>query len=297
MDDPKLMRLFMAIADRGSLSGVARAWGMAPSTVTHGLKQLEDRLGTQLVLRTTRQLSLTPEGERFLGDCRRILADLDEVMTGFSEQGPLAGEIRITATNDLGRLRIAPLIDRFMEAHPDLRIQLFLSDTVVDLVDAGFDVGIRTGPLRDSDLKARLLLRGSKRVCAAPGYWRRRGKPSHPRELTSHNCLVLSSPGDSQAFWSFRDGANRFRVRVAGDRTVNDGQAVKDWAIAGAGVAMKSVFDVADDIAAGRLETALESYTAEPTNLYAVFPPRGRESRRVRALLDYLGEQLASTEE
>ncbi|MBJ3776903.1 LysR family transcriptional regulator [Acuticoccus mangrovi] len=295
MDDTRLMRLFMAIVDHGTLSAVARAWGVAPSTVTHGLKQLEDRLGAQLVLRTTRQLSLTAEGDRFLGHCRRILADLDEVMTDFSERGALTGSLGVTATNDLGRQRIAPLIDEFMRIHPDLRIQLFLSDTVVDLVDAGFDVGIRTGPLRDSDLKARLLLRGRKLVCASPDYWRRHGKPAHPRELADHNCLVLGSREETQAYWSFREGADRFRVRITGDRTVNDGQALKDWAVAGAGVVMKSVFDVADDLAAARLETALDAFTGEATNLYAVFPPRGHDSRRVRVFLDHLAEGLART--
>jgi len=285
--------MFVAIADHANLSAVARAWGVAPSTVTHGLKRLEDQLGVQLVLRTTRHLSLTPEGEWFSEKCRGILADLDEVMTGFSEQGELTGRIRITATNDLGRQLIAPLIDAFMGEHPGLRVHLFLSDTVVDLVDAGFDVGIRTGPLRDSELKARLLLRGRKCVCASPDYWKRRGKPQHPRELSDHNCLVLGSPDETQMSWSFRDGATRFRVRVAGDRTVNDGQALKDWAVAGAGVVMKSVFDVADDLAAGRLETALDAYNSEATNLYAVFPPRGHDSRRVRALLDYLSQGLA----
>lgn len=292
MDDPKLMRLFTAVADQGSLSAVARDWGVAPSTVTHGLKQLEDRLGAQLVMRTTRRLSLTPEGEWFLAKCRRVLADLDEAMTGLSKDGPLTGDIRITATNDFGRQRIAPLIDAFMAVHPGLRIQLLLSDTIVDLVEAGVDLGIRTGPLTDSDLKAQLLLRGNRRICAAPAYWDRHGKPGHPRQLTEHNCLVFATPGVIQTFWSFREDGTRFRVRVKGDRTVNDGQAVRNWAIAGAGVAIKSDFDIADDLKSGRLETALECYTDEATNLYAVFPARAHESRRVRALLDFLAEGL-----
>ncbi|WP_138465762.1 LysR family transcriptional regulator [Poseidonocella sp. HB161398] len=296
MDDPRLMRLFVAIAEQGSLSAVARGWGVAPSTVTHGLKRLEERLGAQLVLRSTRRLSLTPEGARFLTDCRRILSDLEEVMSGFAERGPLKGQIRVTATNDLGRQRIAPLVHSFMELNPGLLVQLFLSDTVVDLVEGGFDFGIRTGPLRDSDLKARLLLRGRKRVCAAPAYWDRHGRPEHPRDLAEHDCLTLSMPGDTQAFWGFRDGETRFRQRVAGTRLVNDGQVLRDWAVAGAGVAFKSSFDIAADVAAGRLETVLDSFTTESTNLYAVFAPRAQESRRVRALAEHLSDGLAAAE-
>ncbi len=288
MDAFRSMRLFVAIAESGNLSSVARDWGIAPSTVTYGLKSLEDSLGAQLVVRTTRQLSLTQEGQRFLERSRRILADVDEVMTGFAEDGTLAGNIRMTTTNDLGRQRIAPLVDDFMHRHPGLTIELFLSDSVVDLVEGGFDLGIRTGPLRDSDLKARLLLRGHKSICASPGYWQRHGKPTHPRELTAHNCLLLGAPGERHAFWTFREEGERFRIRVGGTRQVNDGEALRQWAIAGAGVVQKSSFDIAEDLRAGRLETALESFTADPTNLYAVTPPRQYESRRVRAFVDHL---------
>ena len=292
MDTLRMMRLLVAIADTGNLSAVARDWGVSPSTVTHGLKRLEEQLGAQLVVRTTRQLSLTAEGEAFRDRARRILADMDEAMRGLSDAGPLSGPIRVTATNDLGRAQIAPLTDRFMRAHPGVTVQLFLGDSLVDLVEGGFDVGIRTGPLQDSDLKARLLLRGTKVVVAAPSYWNAHGRPEHPRDLERHNCLVLSTLTGQQAFWAFRAGDERFRVRVSGDRHVNDGMALRDWAVAGAGVALKSSFDVAADIAAGRLEPVLEGFTREATNLYAVSPPRAYEARRVRLFLDHLSAGL-----
>lgn len=293
MDTLRLIRLFVAIADSGSLSSVARGWGVAPSTVTFGLKQLEEQLGAQLILRTTRQLSLTREGERFLIRGRQVLADLDEAMTAFTDEGPLGGRIRMTATNDLGRERIAPLVDAFMKDHPELTVQLFLSDTVVDLVEGAFDIGIRTGPLPDSDMKARLLLRGHKSVCAAPGYWLRHGKPTHPKDLADHNCLVLGAPGETQAFWSFRDDGKPLRVRISGNRQVNDGETLRKWAVAGAGVVMKSSFDIADDIGAGRLETALDPFTNQATNLYAVIPPRGQPPKRISVFLDFLSEKLS----
>ncbi|TPW27875.1 LysR family transcriptional regulator [Martelella alba] len=294
MDDPSLMRLFVAIAERGSLSAVSRAWGVAPSTVTLGLKQLEERIGTQLINRTTRSMALTPEGERFLQECRRVLTDLDTLMGSFSEDGPLSGTIRMTATMDLGRQRIAPLIETFMRRHPDVNVQLYLSDSVVDLVDAGLDLGLRTGPLQSSDLRARLIVRGHKCVCAAPAYWARHGKPALPEDLAGHNCMVFATPGETQTSWQFGNKGKRFRVRIHGDRTANDGQVLKDWAIAGAGVVLKSTFDIALDLAAGRLEAALEPFTTEATNLYAVFPPRQRQPRWLEAFLDHLSEGLSA---
>ena len=293
MDAIRAMRLFGAIAASGNLSSVARDWGVSPSTVTYGLKALEEQLGAQLVVRTTRKLSLTPEGKRFLERSQRILADVDEVMSGFAEAGPLTGNIRMTTTNDLGRQRIAPLVDAFMRRHPGLTVEMFFADTLVDLVEGGFDLAIRTGPLQDSEMKARLLLRGEKSVCASPEYWRRHGKPEHPRELAAHTCLLLAAPGMRHDFWLFREGGDRFRVRVSGDRQVNDGEALRQRAIAGAGVVQKSSFDIAEDLVQGRLETALEAFTAEPTNLYAVTPPRDYESRRVRGFIDFLTTELA----
>lgn len=295
MDTIRLLRLFVSIADTGSLSAVARGWGVAPSTVTQGLKQLEEHLGTQLMVRTTRKLSLTAEGEHFLQQSRQILSDLNDVMEGFSDKGSLSGNIRLTVMNDLGRERIAPLIDDFMELHPDLNIQLFLSDRMVDLVEDGFDFGIRTGPLPNSEMKARLLTRGRKCVCASPEYWKRAGKPQHPRELADHNCLVLGTPGDLKWFWTFRENGKPLRVRVSGNRQVNDGYILRRWAITGAGVAMKSYFDIEEDVKAGRLETALDDFTPDQTNLYAVSPARGHVSRRVSALIDFLHMALAES--
>ncbi len=297
MDILRTMRLFVAIAETGSLSAVARRWGVAPSTVSLGLRTLETHLGARLVSRTTRQLALTPDGSRFLDRARQVLGDLDELMQGFDDEGPLSGHVRLTATNDLGRQRIAPMLDTFMRAHPDLSVQLHLSDSILDLVEGGFDIGIRTGPLPDSDLRARLLLRGHKCVCASPSYWKKHGKPEHPRDLSQHDCLVFATPGELQSYWTFRDGDRTFRVQVSGSRQVNDGLTLRRWAIAGAGIVMKSSFDVAEDLKSGRLETALENYTLEQTNLYAVTLPQGRDSRRVREVLDFLSEELAKSEQ
>lgn len=292
MDAFGAMRLFVAIAESGSISGAARENGLAVSTVSWRLRRLEEDLGVQLVVRTTRRLALTEEGRRFLTEARRILSDVEEVMGGIAVKGAPAGRIRATTTHDLGRERIAPLADAFMRAHPGVHVELYLTDAVVDLVEGGFDLALRTGPLGDSELKARLLLRGVQHVCAAPDYWRRRGRPARPEDLARHNCLLHRGPGDRISTWSFAEEGRRFRVQVGGDRAVNDGGALRRWAIAGAGVVRKLSFDIEADLREGRLETALEGFTTTPHNLYAVAPPRQYESRRVRAFVDFLAAGL-----
>jgi DNA-binding transcriptional LysR family regulator len=292
MDQFNLLRLYVAVADLGSLSAVARAQALAPSTVTLSLQRLEERVGARLVTRTTRRLSLTPEGERFLLDCRRILADLDEAMGAVADRGPLRGDIRVTATNDLGRNTLAPLIHDFMEANSGVQVTLMLSDGVIDLVEDSYDLALRMGQLPDSGLTARLLIRGSRRISAAPSYWRRHGKPGHPRDLVGHNCMVLARPGAPQSSWQFQENGRVFGVRVQGDRTANDGGTLRHWAIAGAGVVLKFDLDITRDLAAGRLETVLDGFRLDDVNLYAVHPAGRRPSRRVAALINFLASRL-----
>lgn len=292
MDQLDTLRAFVAIAERGSLSAVARAWAVSPSTVTTALQRLEARLGAPLVSRTTRRLSLTPEGERFLADCRRILGELDEAMHGVAERDTLQGGIRITATHDFGRNRLPAILDRFVALHPGIRLSLTLSDGVMDLVEGGYDIGVRTGPLQDSRLRSRLLLRGARVVCATPSYWRRVGRPRHPRDLAALNCLVLDRPGAPQSNWRFQEGGREFSVKVDGDRTANDGGLLRQWALEGVGVVLKASWDVEADLRARRLQAVLEDYAIGEINLYAVYPAAQRPARRVSALLDYVARQL-----
>lgn len=288
MDVVESLRVFVLIADQQSLSAVARSRGVSPSTVTLALQRLEERAQTTLINRTTRRLSLTPEGERLLENARRILEDIDRTLDKLAEDSSLSGDIRITTTNDLGRSRIAPLVDSFMAEHPRLRIQLMLTDAVVDLVQEGFDLGIRTGPLQDSRLKARLLTRGGRRICASPDYWARAGRPAHPRDLASHNCMVLARPGAPQNNWRFVEDEREYAVKVEGNRSANDGEALRRWALDGAGVVLKADWDIMDDRAAGRLESVLDSYVSDSVNLYAVYAAARPTPRRITAFVDHL---------
>ncbi|MCJ2182537.1 LysR substrate-binding domain-containing protein [Novosphingobium sp. 1949] len=292
MDVLAHIRTFISIADQGSLAAAAKARGSAPSAVTASLQRLEDHVGAKLILRSTRSLSLTPEGERFLARCRAVVGDLDEAIDRVADAGPLRGAIRLTSINDFGRSRLAGLIDSFQVRHPGVTFELSLGDEVLDLVEGGYDLGLRTGPLSDSRLKARLILRSGRSVCAAPAYWARHGKPTRPEELARHNCLVLSRLGNPQGTWQFRDGAQALAVQVSGSRTANDGGLLRQWAIAGAGVVLKSDYDIAADRDAGRLETALDAFRLTDVNLYAVHAAGRHPPRRVAAFIDYLAAML-----
>ncbi|EKS9916671.1 LysR family transcriptional regulator [Burkholderia multivorans] len=282
------LRVFIDIADHRSLAAAARTRSLAPSAVTASLRRLEAHLGTQLIQRSTRNLTFTPEGALFLDQCRRIVRDLDDACDQISDDGPLKGTIRITALNDFGRSRLASIIDSFLKQHPGVRFDLSLDDAVVDLIEGGYDLGIRTGPLTDSRLRSRLILRGGRSVCASPEYWRRRGKPSKPGDLVDHNCLVLSRLGNPQTTWRFEDGTKTISVAVSGDRMAGDGGLLRLWALAGAGVVLKSDYDVIVDLEAGRLETALDEFRQDDVNLYVVHAAGRYLSRRARAFIEHL---------
>jgi DNA-binding transcriptional LysR family regulator len=293
MDQFNLLRLIIAIADRGSLVGAAKSLSISPASATLGLQRLEDQAGGKLITRSTRTLLLTAEGERFVADARRIVGDLHEAFEAVSEQGALRGAIRLTATHDFGRTRLVPLIDAFMKNNPGVHCSLSLSDGVVDLVAGRFDFAVRiSGASIEDRPGVHLLRRGNRRVCASPSYWARNGKPQHPRDLQNHTCLFVTRPESSESSWSFSENGKTFHVRVEGDRTADDGSAVRAWAVSGAGVIFNASFDVADDIADGRLEAVLEDYTTQEVNLYTVLVRKGGASRRVLALIDFINENL-----
>lgn len=287
MDRIDALRLLLDLAQEGSFSAVARRHSLATSTVTLAVTQLESQFGARLVTRSTRKLVFTHEGERLLEDGRRIVSQWDAALAGVREEGPLSGPIRITATNDFGRTQLRPLLDSFQALHPGTAISLVLSDSTVDLMESRVDIALRNGPLPDSRLQARLLVRGERVVCAAPGYWSREGMPLHPDDLASHNCLILARASEPLTSWPFRIDGRSVRIKVAGDRQANDGGVLREWALAGHGVIIKNRWDIRREIHAGQLVTALGDYVDGSVDLYAVLPD-AMPSRRVVALVSYL---------
>ncbi|WPB57231.1 LysR family transcriptional regulator [Xylophilus sp. GOD-11R] len=294
MDKFKQVETFVSVAQRGSLTAAARAEGVASAVIGRRLDALEERLGVKLLLRTTRRLTLTHEGSSFLEDCQRVLADLADAEAGVSAGGLRAsGHLRITAPAGFGRRYVAPLLPRFQAEHAGLRCSLNLADRVVDLTAEGFDCAVRVGDMPDSSLVS-LRLADNRRLCVAtPDFLARHGTPAHPDDLARFACLTLSSDASQTRGWAFSvpasDGGRAAEfLRPAGLLDCSDGQVLHDWCLAGHGIAWRSIWEVQDDIADGRLTEVLAEFAAPPNGIYAVVPQRKHLPLRVRLWIDFL---------
>lgn len=287
MDVFKQIEAFVQSASRGSLSAAGDALGVTPAMVGRRLDALESRLGVKLVQRTTRRLSLTFEGQAFLEDCQRILHDLNNAEASVSLGGVKAsGHIRMTAPAGFGRRHVAPLLRSFLADHPEVSVNLDLADRLVDLVNESIDCAIRVGELSDSSLVSIKLAENRRLVVASPTYLQRHGVPETPEDLAQHNCLSLGE----QRGWLFGDPdspGRTFTLKVGGLLECNDGAVLHEWAVAGDGIAWRSLWEVGDDIAAGRLVPILERWSTPPLGIYAVFPQRRYLPLRVRLLIDF----------
>ena len=287
MDQLKQIEAFVNSATRGSLSAAARTEGVTPAMIGRRLDALEARLGVKLLMRTTRKLSLTFEGQSFLEDCQRILNDLANAETAVALGGVKAsGHLKISAPAGFGRRHVAPQVAQFMEANPDVTVALDLSDRVVDLVNEGVDCAVRIGELLDSSLISNKLGEMRRVVVASPSYVERHGAPLTPQDLAAHNCLSLGQ----QRGWTLKNApiGDVQVIKVAGSFECNDGAVLHAWALAGKGLAWRSVWEVGDDLRSGRLLSVLDAYAAAPMGIYAVFPQRRHLPLRVRLFVDQL---------
>ena len=289
MDRFKQLETFVAVATRGSLSAAAQAEGVAPAMIGRRIDALEERLGVKLLVRTTRRITLTFEGSAFLEDSQRILNDFQNAEASVSLGGVKAsGHLRVTAPAGFGRAHVAPLLPAFLEAHPDVSVSLDLTDRLTDIVNEGIDLAIRIGALDDSSLVGLKLADNRRVVVASPGYLARRGAPAEPGDLASHDCLTFGTYGNQARGWQFTIDGELVSMRVQGAMACNDGAVLRDWAIAGRGLAWRSMWEVGEDLKAGRLVTVLDDFAAPDNAIHAVFPQRRHLPLRVRMLIDYL---------
>ncbi|TBV14356.1 LysR family transcriptional regulator [Stutzerimonas kirkiae] len=284
------LALFVRIVEAGSLSNAAHELGTTLPSVSRRLRQLESRLGVRLLQRTTRRQSLTGEGDILYRHALQILADVEQVEQRLSlRSATVSGHLRLTAPISLGRRRIAPLLADFQALHPQLHVQLELTDTVLDLVESGMDLAIRYGALDDSSYFSRPLVANYRVLCAAPSYLKRHGMPRHPSDLASHRCLHIGH--QPQADWHF-EGEQPVTVRITAMLAANDGDVVHRWALGGHGIALKSIWDITDDLANGHLVRVLPEYPSPATPLHAMYPHNRQLAPRVRVFIDYLLEHL-----
>jgi DNA-binding transcriptional LysR family regulator len=248
----------------------------------------------RLLNRTTRKASLTEEGELYYRESARILSDIEQLeQTIASRRAVPRGLVRVNATFGFGHRYIAPAISDFVRKFPEVRVQLQLTDKPINLADEGYDVGIRLGKLEDASLIARPIARNRYRLAAAPAYLKRQGAPAHPSDLARHDCLVIQE-NDAYGVWKFTHKSGTETVRVAGTLASNNGEVVRNWALEGHGIMLRSEWDLAEHLRRGKLVELLPEWRGPDADVHAVFPQRLHLSAKVRVLVDFLVESFAA---
>jgi DNA-binding transcriptional LysR family regulator len=290
------MQVFVRAATDGSLSMAARHLDMSPAMATKHVNALERRLGVKLFHRTTRRLSLTEAGSNYLEACQRILPDIEEAEGAAASQRVKAtGVLRMNMPLSFGNRFVAPLIPEFSRRHPEVKVELGLSDAHVDLIAGRWDLAIRIGRLIDSPLQARRLGDSGMVVCAAPDYLDRQGMPRRVAELSQHNCLTYSlSTMQNKKEWAF--GTNgEVRVPVSSNLLANNGDALLAAAVGGQGIIYQPHFIVGEALKRGELiALELDKPVIELGGIHVLYPPDRRPPAKVRVMIDYLAETFAS---
>lgn len=290
---PADLGFFSALAAAGSLSAAARELGVSTAAVSKHLAQMESRIGVALVNRTTRRMSLTPEGELYLEHARRILGEIDglEQLLGVASSTP-KGLLRVNATLGFGRSHVSPVISKFVRKHPDVEVQLQLSVNPPPLTDDSYDVCVRFGAPPDSRVVSRRLAPNRRVLCASPAYLARHGTPKVPHDLTRHNCIGIRQGEEAYGVWRLSSGRGRNAtveaVKTRGGLTSNDGEIAVNWALDGHGIVMRAEWDVGRHLRSGRLVQVLPQYATPDADIYAVYPQRHQLATRVRAFVDFL---------
>jgi len=297
MDRFEAMRLFAAVAEAQSFSAAARRQGLSAPAVTRTIAALEELLGVRLLVRTTRRVRLTEAGERYLLDCRRILADLQEAEEAAAgSHATPRGLLSITAPVMFGHLHVSPILLRFMERYPEVRIRALFIDRVASLIDEGLDVGIRIGELPDSSLMALRVGQVRRLVCAAPAYLERHGTPRHPAELSGHR-LVTASGGPQSSEWRFQERGEPLAVALRPQFVVNTNEAAIRAASAGWGLTRRLSYQVAGLLGSGQLRTVLDDFEPPPLPIHIVHQEGRRTSAKVRAFVDFIAAALRGNPE
>lgn len=282
------LEVFVRVIAAGSMSTAARDLGLSPAVVSKRIKRLEDKLGTRLLQRTTRQISLTEAGQGFHERVLTVLGGLEEAEAFASgRSSEVNGTLKISASTSFGRMHVAPHLKPFMEAHPDLAIHLVLSDEFTDIVGGGFDLAIRIAELNDSSLVARRLAPVRRVLCASPDYLAEHGTPATLDDLKKHRCL----PAHNHESWRLEGPNGPLTLRPEGMLITNSSEVIREAVIAGLGIALRSTWDVGVELKSGKLVQVLPQYeSSRNVALSAVYPSRQFLPAKVRLFIDYLAE-------
>lgn len=292
------MDVFVRAVELNSFSGAGRRLGLTPSAVSKIISRIEERLGTRLLMRSTRTLRLTPEGEIYHQRALRIIAEIEEAEreVAFGASAAPRGRLRVNSSVPVGTMCILPLVPKFLQRYPEVELDISLSDGVVDLIEERADVAIRVGPMRSSSLKARKLFESRVVVIASPAYLAEHGIPEHPRDLERHNCLNFNFRRILNE-WPFRDPKTGqiHTMAVSGNFFSNNGATAQQMCVAGLGIARLGYFHVRNEIKEGRLVALLEDYNPNDLELiHAVFVGHEHLAARVRSFVDFLADHLSA---
>lgn len=285
---------FIKVVEARSFTAAAAKLGISKSVVSRRMADLENRLGARLLNRTTRQLSVTEVGQAFYERSVRIVADLEEAERAVADlHAAPRGTLKVSAPMSFGRLHLAPAVAAFLTQQPAIEVELDLNDRYVDLVDEGYDLAIRIGRLKDSTLIARRLAPSRRVVVGSPDYFGRHGKPHAPDDLTAHNCLIYTNTPLAEQ-WQFRVDGEVRPIRVSGNLKANNGDMLREAALAGVGITVLPTFLVGDALAKGALECVLCPYTISEAGVHAVYPHNRHLSPKVRAFVDFLAGRFGT---
>ncbi len=286
--------LFVRTANTGNITSAAHQLDMTSATASAALKRLEKQLGAQLFIRSTRQLRITAEGERFLLHCQQALQNLEEGKASmYAMQGKIAGKIRLATSSDFGRNILLPWLDEVMLANPELALDLSLGDSLSDFYLDRVDMQLRYGEPEDSSLIAFPIVKMDRVICASPNYIAKFGRPKTPEDLIHHNCLCYQVAGTSFDTWTLKKDKQIHKIKVSGRHEANDADIIHRWAVAGKGIAYKSRLDMAEDLASGALVELMPDYQSPELHIYLICPSRKQVTPVVLMLRDFLRKKCA----
>ncbi|MCW8093095.1 LysR family transcriptional regulator [Alteromonas sp. ASW11-130] len=287
------LRLFLRIAALHNISQAGAEMGLSPALASAHINKLEENLGVRLIHRTTRKVSLTEEGQVFLLHAEDVLASVEaaKASIGAGNTSP-TGTLRVAAPASFGRMHLLPGLVEFMQQYPNLKVDLKLSDSIVDLVEGGFDVAIRNAELKDSSLIARKLTHDNRIVCASPDYISLNGAPEKPIDLKKHNCITLLNLDN----WVFSKGSDIFNIKVSGSFRTDNGEAIRDACSQGLGVTINSTWSCYQQLVSGQLQQLLSDYSlASQTAIWAVYPSSRQLAPKVRCFIDFFTKYFEGT--
>lgn len=289
------IKVFVRVLELGSLSAAGRHMRLSPAVVSHRLQQLEGHLGVRLLNRTTRRVRPTEHGSAFYEACQDVLASLERAEATVADAGRLPrGTLRITAPLGFGRQILAPILPDFRDEHPEVSVQLRLSDHILDLLAEGMDVAIRLGTLADSSLIARRIADCPRVLCAAPAYLHRKGQPEEPGDLLKHDCLILRLPGARPARWVLTAPDGPVTLPVSGQVDADFGDVLTEFALRGHGIVLKPLWEVAHYLESGRLVPVLPDFPPPPISVSVVYPHRRLVAAKTRAFSDFMFDRGAA---